>query len=75
MVKADSHGLNTDRSTIVFILLMFTVAPDFYAHPEFRAILLNLDEAPDERMRILLTTLPSRAWSEAKHSKAQWEGE
>jgi hypothetical protein len=74
IIRARSHGLDTDGSATAFVSLMFLVAPDFDRQPAIRRALTSKDQPPDDRIKTLFASTSEDDWAEAASRSSGWEG-
>ena len=75
--RARSYGLSWESSISGFVVLMFTVAPNFDQHPIVQRVLTASEVAPDERMKLILSEMKSSNWQEAKdrYDSSAWQSQ
>jgi hypothetical protein len=64
--RAHDHGIQQVDSILVFVMLMLTVAPNFYALNPFASILKRHDLTEKERILRLLRTPTGTDWGKAR---------
>ncbi|MBX3667241.1 MAG: hypothetical protein KF778_02475 [Rhodocyclaceae bacterium] len=70
LARAQSYGLTWRSSLEQFVRLMAAVAPNFDTHPAIQAGLGNDTVEPDERLPLLVKTLPDGVWAEAAENSS-----
>ena len=66
--RARSHDLHWESSLNAFIVLMFTVAPNFDEDPKVQGIMGDNGMRPDLRMRHLTKVLTPHDWESIRES-------
>ena len=73
-VRAARHGFQRESSVVTFVVLMFTVAPDFDMHPEVARV-LEYERVPvDRRLLLLAHEITEPQWDEIRRwSRYGWQ--
>ncbi|MBL8483157.1 MAG: hypothetical protein JNJ60_13235 [Rhodocyclaceae bacterium] len=65
LARAQCYGLSRPSSLAQFVHLMAALAPNFDTHPALHAGLTNQAVGADERIDVLMDSLPDGVWAEA----------
>ncbi len=65
VARARSYGLVTERGITLFVTLLFTVSPGFYADSEIHEYLCRQVESADASLPIMVAELSDRVWERA----------
>lgn len=60
--RARSYGMAGESAITAFIILMFTVAPNFDEHPLIRRTLIDVRDEPDQKIDKLLEQTTDENW-------------
>lgn len=77
MGRARGYGMTSERSLTTFVFMMFTVAPNFDAHPLIRRVLEDASVTPDARFEKLWETVTPANLGAAKelYDPRAWEAD
>ena len=64
--KARSYGFSSTEHLILFVVLMFTFAPNFDEQPQIKAILTNENLSPEKRIEQMKHDDMNAAWAQAE---------
>jgi hypothetical protein len=66
--RASQFGFTSQASALGFMVLMFTVGPEFDSHPSIREILSQSGDSipPDARLAYLADAISPEEWEEAR---------
>jgi hypothetical protein len=75
IARARSYGMTWESSVTAFVVLMFTVAPNFDSHPLVRRALRGGGVEPDLRIEEMWDKVSAENWEAARDSydPAAWE--
>lgn len=67
--RAESHGLRTAEDITAFVSIMFEIAPNFDEQPEIKAVLVDENFLPGDRIdRLGSPAVSEEAWNEAEEN-------
>lgn len=75
IARARSHGMTWESTVTAFVVLMFTVAPNFDSHPLIRRALRDPSVEPDLRLEEIWDKVTAENWEAARASydAAAWD--
>lgn len=75
IARARSYGMTWESSITAFVVLMFTIAPNFDEHPLIQRVLKNEEIEPDSRFDRLWESITEENWQAAAQSyeSTKWE--
>lgn len=75
VARARAYGMSWESTITAFVVLMFTVAPNFDAHPLIRRALRDASVEPDLRLEEIWDKVTAENWEAARDSydAAAWE--
>lgn len=73
--KGQIYGLTRKSDLMMFVILMFEIAPCFSEYPSINDILIHNDIEPDEKINLLLYYIKDYEWAQAKaiYVESDWE--
>ncbi len=70
VARARGYGMSYESSLAVFVVIMFTAAPNFDEHPLIRRILADRSIPPDARLDQALERISEQNWEAVKQNYA-----